>query len=230
MSAGTALYPFADSIRRVCNECGSVLRSLQCNDFAAFVLRSSQLHPPTSPESAAALLTRLVTYFPSLRDEYQVPGVGAVYLYKRAQLIVSELALHHAPQSARLEELKSAALAYDVSDLTAFSDNVLPCVLHAEGVLEYGEELKGKVERGEAVKDERMQAEMRGMAVVAVEEMVRVWNEECAGTGEEGKEEAKEARQPITAMALDYHLWAVAGKEDAMRKKPRHLSPDTVFY
>ena len=233
----TALYPLADALRRVCNECGAVLRALQCEDFAAFILRTYQPGPPpTTPESAASLLTRLITHFPSLRDEYTLPGVGSVQLYKRAQLIVGELALHHAPQTARQAELRSEMLAYDVGSLTAFSDNVLPCVLEAEGVLEYGEELKGRVERGEEVGDERMQAELRAMSVVAVEEMVKVWNEERAvpegESKEAGEDEAKEAttRRPITAMALDYHIWAVAGKEESMRKRPRHLSPDTVFY
>ena len=158
-----------------------------------------------------------------------------MYLYKRAQLLVYELALHHSPAYPAGAPPQSALLAYDVDSLSAFADNVLPCVLHAEGVLQYSERLLGMIGRGEEVQDERMQAELRAMSVVAVDEMVGLWNEqlgERVGKGGEGGEvDGKEGgRRRVSAAELDCYLWAVAGKEERMRQRPRHASRGTVFY
>ena len=225
------LYPLADDIRRVCNECGAVLRSLQCNDFAEFVLRSYMPHTPQGPESAASLLTRLITHFPSLRDQYVLSPSSSVYLFKRAQLLVYELALHHSPAFPAGASPKSELLAYDVDSLSAFADNVLPCVLHAEGVLEYSERLAGMIDRGEEVRDERLQAELRGMSVVAVDEMVALWNEQLTtGNGEGEVKESKDGMERMSAAQMDCWLWSVAGKEERMRQRPRHASRHTVFY
>ena len=233
----TPLWPFADDLRRVCNECGAALRSLQCDSFADFVLRrypaaaASAVAGAAKPESAASLLRRLIETFPSLRDQYVLSPDRTVFLYKRAQLLVAELAVQHAApttSTAPPSAPQSPLLAFDVTDLSAFADNVLPCVLNAHGVLQYDEELRGLIERGEEVTDERMQAELRGLSVLAIDEAVRLWLAERSA--EVKHENGASAGESVCAASLDYFLWSVAGKEEAMRKRPRHASRHTVYY
>ena len=252
----STLYPLADNIRRVCNECGATLRALQCTDFSDFILRRYIRPQPFGLEPTASLLQRLLTHFPSLRDYYYLTTTNTttdrIYILKRAQLLVADLAAHCAPAAGRASGVTSPLLAFETDSLSAFSDNVVPCVLHALGVTGWSDELSGRVERGEEVRDERMEAELRGLAVWACDEMVRVRAE--AGLNSDRKasttpavalvEESKEHKSDegkvavvedanvygrISAADLGYHLWQL-GKEEHLRKLPRPVKRNTVFY
>ena len=224
----STLYPLADNIRRVCNECGATLRALQCVDFSDFILRRYIRPQPFGLESTASLLQRLLTHFPSLRDYYDLTdnntnnNIGRVYILKRAQLLVADLAAHCAPSPNQPTNLTSPLLAFETDSLSAFSDNVVPCVLHALGVMEWSDELKGIVERGEEVRDERMEAELRGLAVYACDEMVRVRVEaglqQQQQQGGESKEEAGTATTTAVVVAVvDESKEYKAGGEDSGR-------------
>ena len=236
----SALYPLVESLRRVCNECGATLRALQCTDFSDFILRRYIRPQPFGLEPTASLLQRLLAHFPSLRDWYDTAATGRVYVLKRAQLLVADLAAHCGALSP--------LLAYETASLAAFSDNVVPCVLRALGVAEWSDELAGRVERGEEVGDEAVEAELRGLAVYACDEMIRIREEaglqqqqqhseskeqaeskEHKSNGEAGAAEVASVHGKLTACDLGYHLWQL-GKEEHLRKLPRPVKRDTVFY
>ena len=248
----STLYPLADNIRRVCNECGATLRALQCSDFSDFVLRRYVRPQPFGLEPTASLLKRLLTHFPSLRDWYDIDSnVGRVYVLKRAQLLVADLAAHCTPAADKPAHLTSPLLAFETSSLGAFADNVVPCVLHAVGVMEWSDELSSRVERGDEIKEARVEAELRGLAVWACDEMVRVRmeaglhsderkeattavvaqesKEQKSAEGKDGAAEEASVMGKLTAADLGYHIWQ-QGKEEHLRKLPRPATKNTVFY
>ena len=248
----STLYPLADNIRRVCNECGAILRALQCTDFSDFILRRFIRPQPFGLETTASLLQRLLTHFPSLRDWYDLPEpAGRVYILKRAQLLVADLAAHCAPSAERPAQMTSPLLAFETESLSAFSDNVVPCVLHALGVMQWSEQLRAAVEAGEELKDESVEAELRGLAVYACDEIVRLRaeaglqseqkeastavlaeedsKEHKSSEGTAGSAEAASVYGKVSAADLGYHLWQF-GKEEHLRKLPRPVKRGTVFF
>jgi hypothetical protein len=128
-----------------------------------------------------------------------------VWLLKKAQLLAKELGRKFGEALPGLFGWAPPAAA----SLTAFADNVLPCVLVAEGVLVVGEALAARIAAGEAVSRDEATA-LRAGAVVACEAL-------AAASGS------------TTAEALDHVLWH-AGKLEAYRKLPRHVDTATCFY
>jgi hypothetical protein len=127
-----------------------------------------------------------------------------VWLLKKAQLLAKELGRKF---GGALPGLFGWA-APGAASLTAFADNVLPCVLAAEGVLVLREGLAARIAAGEAVSRDEAAA-LRAGAVVACEAL-------AAASGS-------------TAEALDHVLWH-AGKLEAYRALPRHVDTATCFY
>ena len=128
-----------------------------------------------------------------------------VWLLKKAQLLAKELGRKFGGALPGLFGWAPPAAAA----LTAFADNVLPCVLAAEGVLVVGQALAARIAAGEAVSRDEATA-LRAGAVVACEAL-------AAASGS------------TTAEALDHVLWH-AGKLEAYRKLPRHVDTATCFY
>ncbi|KAE9049284.1 hypothetical protein PR003_g1703 [Phytophthora rubi] len=206
------LKPLAVMIQQVLNECGQKLLDLKMNDFGAFVL--ANLAPKSggdleekeaaSPNANATyLVDRFVATFPGFDDHYEFDG-EEVYLLKRAQLAVA--CIHR-----RFKNSEPKLTFADINELTAFSDNVLPCVLHALGVLEYDAELEGRINRGDELPAGRQECELRAAALVACDQIV----------------EASKGR--IGTLELDFYLWRV-GKEERFRGLERHATRDTFFY
>ena len=97
-----------------------------------------------------------------------------MYVLKRAQLLVADLAAHFTPFPGHpTPQLTSPLLAYETASLAAFADNVVPAVLHALGVCTWTEQLERRVSNGSDVADERTVAELRGLGVFACDETVR---------------------------------------------------------
>ncbi|KDO22021.1 hypothetical protein SPRG_12230, partial [Saprolegnia parasitica CBS 223.65] len=188
------LKPLAESIRKVLNDTGRILLELGFADFGAFLLAHVQ-----KGISASQLVELLATTFPAFHD---VSPDGSVVLLKKAQCFVASL-------YRRFHEEDASFCFDDIASLTAFSDNVLPCVLHAMGILEYTSELDDMIEKGTLLPHGGVETELRAAAVVACEKIV-------AATG-------------LDMIALDSFLWRL-GKEPAYRSKPRHATQDTVYY
>ncbi|KAF4315905.1 hypothetical protein BBO99_00007955 [Phytophthora kernoviae] len=196
----------------VLNECGQKLVEMKIEDFGAFVL--ANLSPKTSGDleeketvgpgaSAVYLTNQFVDTFPAFDDHYECRG-EKVYLLKRVQLSVA--CIHR-----RFMDNEPKLTFADIDELTALSDNVLPCVLHALGVLEYDVELEAKINRGEELPAGQQECELRAAALVACDQIVA------------------ESKGGISTLELDFYLWRV-GKEDRFRGLERHATRDTFFY
>ncbi|ETL45275.1 hypothetical protein F441_04750 [Phytophthora nicotianae CJ01A1] len=204
------LKPLAVMLQKILNESGQKLIDLKMEDFGAFVL--ANLAPETSADqeekesvrpSAVYLVDQFVSTFPGFDDHYEIQG-EKVYLLKRAQLAVA--CIHR-----RFKDSEPKLTFTDINELTAFSDNVLPCVLHALGVLEYDASLEARINRGEELPAGKEECELRAAAVVACDQIVA------------------ESNGRIGTLELDFYLWRV-GKEDRFRGLERHATRDTFFY
>ncbi|DAZ96633.1 TPA: LOW QUALITY PROTEIN: hypothetical protein N0F65_005812 [Lagenidium giganteum] len=122
------LKPLAEMIQRALNDCGRTLSEHNYADFGAFVLANLHTDDDESTPSAAHLVERLIATFPAFDDQQPCRGATRWFL-KRAQLVASSL-------HRRFHETHKQFAFVDVNELTALADNVLPCVLEAEGVLE----------------------------------------------------------------------------------------------
>lgn len=107
----------------------------------------------------------------------------------------------------------------DMDSLTVFSDNVLPAVLRAKGVLRYSPSLAALIDSDKPVSDREQEASIRAAAVVACERIVEQFNAHHAASGDAPR---------LNAVLLDYHLWQL-GKEPDMRKLARHAT-HSAFY
>ncbi|KAK1931878.1 Queuosine salvage protein [Phytophthora citrophthora] len=206
------LKPLAVILQKILNESGQKLIDLKMEDFGAFVL--ANLSPKTTGDleekeavgtgpSAAYLVDRFVETFPGFDDHYEIHG-EEVYLLKRAQLSVACI-------YRRFKDSEPKLTFADINELTAFSDNVLPCVLHALGVLEYDAELEERIKRGEELPAGQQECELRAAAVVASDLIVA------------------ESEGRLGSLELDFYLWRV-GKEERFRGIERHATRDTFFY
>jgi putative queuosine salvage protein len=117
-------------------------------------------------------------------------------LYKRAQILPSDLAL------------AGVAEFTDLDRLTIFADNLVPHVLHCEGVLVYEDSLAARVDAGELLPLGGPEREIRACAVHACELISR--------------------RTGIAPRMLDSWLWS-HGQAPAYKARPRHRCR-TVFY
>ncbi|CAI5725250.1 unnamed protein product [Hyaloperonospora brassicae] len=206
------LKPLAVMIQKVLNESGQKLVDMKLADFGAFVLahlspkHTNELRaksPEGSGASAAYLVTQLVAVFPGFDDHNEFHG-EKVYFLKRAQLAVACI-------YRRFKDSDPMLAFTDINKLTAFSDNVLPCVLHALGMLEYDTELESLINRGEELRAGQRECELRAAAIVACDQIVM----------------ASDGR--IGTLELDFYLWRM-GKEDRFRGLERHATRDTFFY
>ena len=140
---------------------------------------------------------------------------GATHLCVVACLIDLRACVHVVCQ----DEADSPFNFSDINDLTVFSDNVLPAVLRASGVLQYSDELGELVDSNTKITDREQEASIRAGAVVACEQIVAQYN---------AKNATAEDPTPINAMALDYHLW-LAGKNPQFRQLARHAT-HSIYY
>jgi hypothetical protein len=81
--------------------------------------------------------------------------------YKRAQLLAADLSL------------AGVATFNDLDRLTIFADNVVPHVLHCDGVLVYEAGLAARIEAGKLLEPGREEREIRACAVHACERLAR---------------------------------------------------------
>lgn len=156
-------------------------------------------------ERSTARLATLLTAMPFFQDVADYHGLS-VPLYKRAQITASDLSLAFGG--------KGLGTFNDLDELTIFADNLVPHVLHVDGLLEYAPVLVRRIDAGELIPaGSAEEIELRAVALHAVEQMVTLLR--------------KDGR-PITAQQLDVFLWN-RGQLPRYRAKPRHRTR-TVFY
>lgn len=163
------------------------------------------LGPIADAGHSAARLVELVSAMPLFQDVSDYRG-RAVPLYKRAQLLVADLALAFAGQSL--------GRFHDLGQLTIFADNLVPHVLRVDGVLRYEPSLLAQIDRGDLIPaGSPQEIEMRAVALHAAERIVT---------------HLRQCGVPATAQQLDYLLWN-RGQAPAYKALPRHRTR-TPFY
>jgi len=214
-------------------------------------LQDAYVLPPRNPSTASAPVADAgssadasatpATAHESASSSVTTPqGERVVYLLKKAQLMVAEVYLRFHDEDPRFNYS-------DISSLTVFSDNVLPAVLRAKGILRYSDELAKKVDEGSLIKNREEEASIRAAAVEACERIVQKYNEKHEHKHRQSGLEAASiaatapaplagavaaaaagssahaADPPLTPLMLDYHLW-LSGKQPELRKLRRHAT------
>ncbi|KAI8866686.1 hypothetical protein GQ42DRAFT_165334 [Ramicandelaber brevisporus] len=204
------LKPLVDMITQTLNETGHILEINGYRSLGHYLLETAKESTDSnesilaSKPSAAAFVEQLVRTFPAFRDMETVDG-KSVYLFKKAQLLASDLK-YRFPDHFQFEDDKR---------LTVYSDNVLPAVLAALGVLDLPAELTEKIQ----VKQEP----------VTLEECARL--RAAAIEGSERIVKAARARgiNEVNTTSLDHYLWHI-GKDKELRKIPRLEYRTTVYF
>jgi hypothetical protein len=175
--------------------------AMALNDLGEFVsehggtAKSVLNHAGPSAESLAVALTAM-PFYRDVDRHLNEP----VWYYKRAQITPADLArqgLWHFT---------------DLSQLTAFADNLVPHVLRLDGAIDVDSEIVGAVERGERLEPgSPAELELRASAVVSVDEIVARIND-----------------SGVWAMHVDEWLWRRGGAPK-YKSVPRPRSR-SVFY
>lgn len=154
--------------------------------------------------SAERLVTKLIR-MPFFNDVSQY-GPLAVPLFKRAQLTAADLELAF--------DRRGLGRFTDSDQLTIFADNLVPHVLHVDGVLEYDPDLAARIEREELIlSGSPQEIEIRACGLHAVELLAA---------------ELRQQGHTVTARGLDYLLWN-RGQEPYYKAQPRHRTR-SVYY
>ncbi|TAH39341.1 MAG: hypothetical protein EYC70_00725 [Planctomycetota bacterium] len=182
--------------RRSLNDLGRFLLERHGGAFDRLIRSAGQ---------SAGELVRVLLDMPYYRDVARWNGAPVAF-YKRAQITASDLYL----------ALEGHGLGrfHDLDRLTAFADNVVPHVLHVDGVLEYEESLERRIQAGELLPSgSREEVEIRAGAVHAVERIV-------AGLHACGVE--------VLPMQVDVLLWT-RGRAPRYKDLPRHRTR-SIYY
>ena len=158
-----------------------------------------------SQHSAATLVRSVVSLFPSFDDVAHYRG-AEVRLYKRAQILIADLA--GAFDGAGLGSFT------DLDRLTAFADYKVPQVLRGLGILRYHPALAERIARRELLPaGSEEEVEIRAATVWGVELLRRALTERG---------------RSLTASELDWLLWQV-GQHLPADTEPYHRTL-TVYY
>ena len=165
----------------------------------------SPCHLVEAAGGSAEGLLRILSRMPAFRDVSTYRG-RAVPLYKRGQIMASDLALALGG--------RGLGAFHDLDRLTIFADDLVPHVLHVDGILAYRDDLRRQIGRGELLSaGSPPEVEIRAVAVHAVERMVQALRADGVA---------------IAARDLDVALWN-RGQASRYRELPRHRTR-TVFY
>ncbi|MCD5415663.1 queuosine salvage family protein [Candidatus Bipolaricaulota bacterium] len=179
------------------------------NDLGRFLLDRFSGSFACLIEEAGSSAERLVlslSEMPCFNDVADYHGFE-VPLYKRAQLMASDLAL--AFGGAGPGEF------HDLDRLTIFADNLVPHVLRIDRVLLYADDLARRIDRGELIAaGSAEEVEIRACALHAVTQVT---------------EELRASGRTINDMLLDYLLWNRGQDRFYKTSGPRHRTR-TVYY
>lgn len=195
----TPLQPPIDELMgffaQALNDLGNLLLTEYGGSFRALV---------DAAQGSGERLARILSRMPLFRDEAEYDGLR-VPIYKRAQIVVADIALAFNNQGP--------GAFYDLDELTIFADNLVPHVLRHDGILRYSDELAARIEREELIEaGSPEEVELRACALHAVELI-------SASLRQQGHD--------IKPRQLDYLLWNRGQRYK--EGKPRHRSR-SVFY
>lgn len=147
-------------------------------------------------QGSAVALVELLASWPSFRDCSSYAG-RTVPFFKRAQITASDLAA------------AGIASFSDLPRLTLFADNLVPHVLHVDGVLGYDRQLARRIRDGERLAHGSVEeVEIRACALHAVELLAH--------------------RSSASARELDNLFWN-RGQQPRYKAQPRHRCRCTAY-
>jgi len=153
----------------------------------------------------AERLAVLLAEMPFFRDVWRYDGFE-VPLYKRAQIVASDLAL-------AFDETGHGAFT-DLGRLTMFADNLVPHVLRCDGVLELAPALSRRIDQGIRLRaGSPEEIELRAVALVAVERLAAT---------------ARERGLAVRPRDLDVALWE-RGQAAPYAARPPHRTLTTAY-
>jgi hypothetical protein len=148
-------------------------------------------------ESSAVAFVDTLRRWDCFADTSRYDGLEVPFL-KRAQIAAADLAR------------AGVAAFHDLDRLTMFADNLVPHVLHLDGLLTYDDKLLDRIERGELIDHgAREEIEIRACALHAVELLA-------------------EQRAGALAADIDAVLWH-RGQDARYKASPRHRSRCTAY-
>ncbi|KAJ2741980.1 hypothetical protein GGI20_004813 [Coemansia sp. BCRC 34301] len=207
ISEASALRPLAEIILGILQDTGRRLEQAGFASFADFIIKMCDDKP-----TAANLVQKLVTAFPSLRDAASVGG-QPVYLFKKAQLIAYDICQKFGKEDARFD-------FPDISNMTLFADNVVPAVAQHHGLIDPCLGIRTKIASSKELTLQETTA-MRAASIVAAQLVV-----ECANNPELG---FKAGDMPVNQATLD-NFWWYEGKEPHLRSIERLVCKTTVYF
>lgn len=185
--------------------------------------------PPVSASSLVATLIRCVPHGFADKAIHSSTGIE-VHFYKKVQLCARDILQRwskHMVETPETDPADSAAnLRSNLQDFTVMSDNVLPAVLRAKGVVCLTDEASIRmIADGDPVPfGSDLEIELRALSVHACELIVEAANEITL------KDDTALPVPSFTASMLDGIIWGVLGKDVKFRDAPRHYAPSTLFY
>jgi hypothetical protein len=196
--SGQGRMPMFEERLKNLREAGSIILSELGGDIMSLFDLASGL-------SAVRLVNRIVSLFPSFRDE-ALYRTERVYFWKRAQIFAFDVFTAFGGDKW--------GKFNDIGRLTAFADYKLPQVLRELGIISYQRRLATRIDAMEPLqRGSEEEVEIRAMTVWAVEELRN-------GFHEHGRN--------LTSTLVDNWLWRL-GQLDAFRKRPFHRCR-TIFY
>ncbi|KAJ2505067.1 hypothetical protein IWW47_002222 [Coemansia sp. RSA 2052] len=207
ISEASVLRPLAEIILGILQDTGRRLEQAGFASFADFIIKMCAEKP-----TAAHLVQKLVSAFPSLRDAASVGG-QPVYFFKKAQLIAYDIC-----QKFGKEDAKFAFP--DIADMTLFADNVVPAVAQHHGLIDPCPGIRAKIASGRELTLQETTA-MRAASIVAAQLVV-----DCANSP---SSEFKAGAIPVNQATLDSFWWH-EGKDADIRSIPRLVCKNTVYF
>lgn len=194
------------------NETGQILVKQYQNSFANLL--------NTCDKSAAVLLQKITGLFPCFRDEAIFQGVK-VALYKRAQILIADI--WGCFEGQGYGEFK------DIDTLTMFPDYLVPKGLQFLKVLQYSEELQGKIKSGQLIPSgSPHEVEIRGCSIWAVELICEELHKMLKKEQNSGV--LQDSTLTINAVLVDYFLWDYTkSHEKEIKEFPIHKTR-SIFY
>lgn len=153
---GSYSHEFADLCARSFRDLGQAVLDKAEGDYLRYV---------TDAAPSAANMVRRLAETDAFRDTHKYKG-HQIPFYKRAQHNVTVLSLVFNSFGKQLFD--------DMDQVTMFADNAVPRILHADGILEYSDELIEKIKNGDFIPaGSEEEIELRACAGQAVELIAR---------------------------------------------------------
>ncbi|KAJ2828981.1 hypothetical protein FBU31_002795 [Coemansia sp. 'formosensis'] len=207
ISEASVLRPLAEIILGILQDTGRRLEQSGFASLADFIIKTCAAKP-----TAANLVQKLVTAFPSLRDAASISG-QPVYLFKKAQLMAYDICQKFGKEDPMFN-------FPDIGDMTLFADNVVPAVVQHHNLIDPCPSIRAKIADGKELTLQETTA-MRAASIVAAQLVV-----DCANSPSSG---FKVGSVSVNQATLD-NFWWYEGKEPELRSTQRLVCKNTVYF